>query len=486
MKTLISWLAYNNDFHREGEKGRLKGVNKEGPNYSMHKYFWSYDRHILLYSGIGDETGAEMFKNEIIREFPEHKIEIVNANIKDPINLAEIKPVVEARLLDIEGDEIDIFASPGTPTMQVAWYICHTTLKLKTRILQMRPPDKAKTGKRELIEMKIEQSPTPVTAVIKEKRLAERGMKENYLITNSLKPVYDLAEKIAQNDRTTVLIYGETGTGKEHLARYIHSNSPRKDKEFVTVNCSAFSDQLLESRLFGYKKGAFTGAEKDTKGLFQMADKGTIFLDEIGDISPYMQQALLRVIQEKEVHPLGGRSEKVDVRIIAATNRNLTEMCKEGRFRWDLYYRLSVVELTLPSLAERPHEDLEMMIDFFLESKRKELMKSNPLVLNRDTMTLLEKYPWPGNIRELENLIESLYVCCEGEIKPEHLPERFRKPQKTGSLSWKDAEKAHIEYVLKLKKGNQRQAWQALGYGSINTFKSKLREYGINPADFTR
>ncbi|HRR17310.1 MAG TPA: RNA repair transcriptional activator RtcR family protein, partial [Bacteroidales bacterium] len=169
MRTLISWLAYNNDFHRGGEKGPLKGVNKEGPNYSMHKYFWSYDRHILLYSGIGDEAGAEMLKNEIIREFPEHKIEIVNANIKDPINLAEIKPVVEARLLDIEGDEIDIFASPGTPTMQVAWYICHTTLKLKTRILQMRPPDKAKTGKRELIEMKIEQSPTPVTAVIKEK-----------------------------------------------------------------------------------------------------------------------------------------------------------------------------------------------------------------------------------------------------------------------------------------------------------------------------
>ena len=486
MRTLISWLAYNNDFHREGEKGILKGVNKEGPNFSMHRHFWNYDRHILLFSGMGDETGAEMLRNEIMREFPGHKIEIVNAGIKDPINLAEIKPVVEARLMEIQDDEIDIFASPGTPTMQVAWFICHTTLRLRTRIIQMRPPTRVKTGKPELVEMKIEQSSVPVTAVIKEKRLDERGMKEEYLITDSLRHIYDLAEKIAQNDRTTVLIYGETGTGKEHLARYIHSNSPRKDKEFVTVNCSAFSDQLLESRLFGYKKGAFTGAEKDTKGLFQMADKGTIFLDEIGDISPYMQQALLRVIQEKEVHPLGGRSEKVDVRIIAATNRNLTEMCKEGRFRWDLYYRLSVVELTLPSLAERPHEDLEMMIDFFLESKRKELMKSNPLVLNRDTITLLEKYPWPGNIRELENLIESLYVCCEGEIKPEHLPERFRKPQKTGSLSWKDAEKAHIEYVLKLKKGNQRQAWQALGYGSINTFRSKLREYGINPADFTR
>ena len=145
---------------------------------------------------------------------------------------------------------------------------------------------------------------------------------------------------MAQTDDVTVLILGESGTGKENLAKYIHKNSIRKEKPYITVNCSAFNDQLLESRLFGYKKGAFTGADKDTIGLFEMADEGTIFLDEIGYISPYMQQSLLRVLQEKEIMPLCGKPKKVDVRIIAATNQNLVKLCEEKHFRWDLYYRL--------------------------------------------------------------------------------------------------------------------------------------------------
>ena len=480
MKTLISWLAYNNDFIRDPEKGAVKGINKDGPNFNMHRYFWNYDRHIILFSGRGDKTGVEMLVNEIGRDYPEHLVENINMDIDDPINLSEIKPKVEACLMNISKDEIDIFASPGTPTMQVAWYICHSSLKLNTRIIQARPAGKSKTGQPDLLVMEMEQSSTPVTVVIKERLLDERGMREDYKITPSIRPVYDMAGLIAQNDLTTVLIQGETGTGKEHLARYIHENSPRRKKPFETINCSAFSDNLLESRLFGYKKGSFTGADKDMPGLFERINGGTIFLDEIGDISPYMQQSLLRVIQEKEIQPVGGETIKIDVRIISATNRNLTDLCRDRIFRWDLYYRLVVTELRLPDLLERGTHELEEMIHFFLMKKQEDMKKDKPINLSPEAYQFLLNYPWPGNVRELENLIESLYACCNGTVKTSDIPKRFSNVPLGESLRWEDIEKMHIVRVLKLKKGNQRQAWLAIGYKSINTLRNKIKEYGIN------
>ncbi|HPJ58732.1 MAG TPA: sigma-54 dependent transcriptional regulator [Bacteroidales bacterium] len=486
MKTLISWLAYNNDFIRDPAKNVLKGVNPHGPNFNMHRYFWhsgNYDRHIILYSGRGDSTGVEMLINDINREYKDHLVESINMAIDDPISLSEIKPKVERQLFEIRDDEIVIFASPGTPTMQVAWYICHTSLKLNTRIIQTRPAEKSKTGRPDILEMELEQSATPVSMVIKEKNLEDRGMREDYKITASIKPVYDTAKLIAQNDKTTVLVQGETGTGKEHLARFIHDNSPRSKKPFVTINCSAFGDSLLESRLFGYKKGSFTGADRDTTGLFEKANGGTILLDEIGDISPYMQQSLLRVIQEKEIQPIGGISKPVDVRIISATNRNLADMCRDGKFRWDLYYRLVVTELSLPDLLERGTDDLDEMIRFFIKKKQEEMNKEKAISLSPEARQFLLSYPWPGNVRELENLVENLYACYSGTIKAEDIPRRFKNVPVEESLLWKDVEKRHIEKVMKLKKGNKRQAFYALGYGAYNTFNSRLKEYGIDPDD---
>lgn len=480
MKTLVSWLAYNNDFERNHENGAMQGINKDGPNFNMHKYFWEYDRHIILYSGKGDKTGVEMLINAINNDYPKHKVENVNMGINDPIDLSEIKPKVEAFLMNISEDAIDIFASPGTPTMQVAWYICHTTLKLNTRIIQTRPRGKSLSGKPDFLIMELEQSSSPVTMLIKEKLLQERGMREDYIITQSIKPVYDMAELIAQNHFTTVLIQGETGTGKEHLARFIHENSPRKKKPFETINCSAFSDNLLESRLFGFKRGSFTGAEKDTSGLFERANGGTIFLDEIGDISAYMQQSLLRVIQEKEIQPIGGSTTKIDVRIISATNKNLANMCRDGKFRWDLYYRLVVTELKLPDLLERGSKELDDLVNFFIKKKQIDMKKAHPITINSEAKQILLSYPWPGNVRELENLIENLYACCSGTVKPSDIPGRFRNVPIEESLKWEDVEKRHIEKVLKLKKGNQRQAWLAIGYGSINTLRGKIKQYHIN------
>ena len=477
MKTLISWLAFNNDF----KEGQVDTTNS--PNYSMHKMFWEFDRHIILSSNKDDDTKLEFLVTKLAIDFPDHKVELRFMNISDVINMPEIKTKVETLLLELKDDDITIFFSPGTSAMQVSWYICHTSLGLKTRLVQVRPAAKSRKKQNELLEITTEQSSIPVTSILKEqlfdKKRGEKIIYEDYLITESLKYVYRRAEKIAQTDKVTVLINGETGTGKEHLAKYIHINSIRKSKAYITVNCSAFNDELLAAQLFGYKKGAFTGADKDTKGLFEEADGGTIFLDEIADISPRLQQTLLRVLQQKEIQPLQDKPRKVDVRIIAATNRNLPELCHEGKFRWDLFYRLAIAELEIPSLLNRGTIELDEMINYFLIKKREELRKPNILKIETDVLQFMHNYGWPGNIRELENLIETLYIFCDEKVTIKDIPERFIESNTETSLKWEDVEKAHIEKVLRLKKGNQRQAWLAIGYGSINTLRNKIINYQI-------
>ena len=229
----------------------------------------------------------------------------------------------------------------------------------------------------------------------------------------------------------------------------------------------------MESRLFGFKKGSFTGAYTSEKGIFEEANHGSIFLDEIGDISPYMQQVLLRVIQEKEISPLNKASKEVDVRIIAATNKNLVQLCNEGKFRWDLYYRLSVVELELPPLVAYTSKERKQLIQHFLKTKQKELNKKEPLKLNADAESALAEYYFPGNIREMENILESLYVFNNGVINIEDLPKRLSNPVQKSSFDLQTIEHEHILKVYKHFKENKRQTALALGI-SINTLKSKL------------
>jgi transcriptional regulator with PAS, ATPase and Fis domain len=231
--------------------------------------------------------------------------------------------------------------------------------------------------------------------------------------------VFRLLEKVAQSE-STVLIQGESGTGKELVARAIHFNGPRKDKPFVVQNCSAFNDNLLESALFGHVKGAFTGALRDKKGLFEVADGGSFFLDEVGDMSPALQVKLLRVLQEGTFTPVGGTAPKeVDVRVIAATHKDLSKMVEKGEFREDLYYRIHVIRALVPPLRER-RDDIPVLIEHFL---RKHLRQGEkPRSLAPRALQLLQTYTWPGNIRELENEIERLLVLSsEGDVVPDEL-----------------------------------------------------------------
>lgn len=248
------------------------------------------------------------------------------------------------------------------------------------------------------------------------KELGSRYKYDNMIgKSKPMQGLYSLLDKIKVAD-TTVLIQGENGTGKELIARAIHYNSARKDKQFVIQNCSAFNDNLLESELFGHVKGSFTGATRDKKGLFEMADKGTFFLDEIGDTSPTMQVKLLRVLQEGTFIPVGAiEPKRVDVRIIAATNKNLKQMVEDGTFREDLYYRLNVINLRVPPLRERK-EDIPLLVDYFLEKSLND-SGGEKRIITKSALEKLYDYAWPGNVRELQNEIERLVVLGGDETK---------------------------------------------------------------------
>ncbi len=247
------------------------------------------------------------------------------------------------------------------------------------------------------------------------KELGSRYKYDNMIgKSKPMQELYSLLDKIKQAE-STILVNGDNGTGKELIAKSIHYNSPRKDKAFIIQNCSAFNDNLLESELFGHAKGSFTGAVKDKKGLFEMAHNGTFFLDEIGDTSPQMQVKLLRVLQEGTFTPVGATEQKrVNVRVIAATNKNLKEMVEKGEFREDLYYRLNVINIKVPALKDRK-EDIPFLAEFFLnKASEKEGTKK---VLTKRALEKLYDYAWPGNVRELQNEVERLIVLSGGETK---------------------------------------------------------------------
>jgi NtrC-family two-component system response regulator AlgB len=297
------------------------------------------------------------------------------------------------------------------------------------------------------------------------------------LVTHSrdMLATLDLAARVAESNMT-VLIEGESGTGKELVAQFIHQKSGRSRQPLVKVNCAALPENLLESELFGHVKGGFTGAVKDRQGRFELADSGTIFLDEIADIPPSIQAKLLRVIQSKEFERVGESvTRKVDVRIIAATNKNLDEALKEGSFREDLFYRLNAVRLKLLPLRERP-EDIPLLIQYFL----KKFAKDNGLAIAPEAMKALRAYRWNGNVRELENVMERAVLLAQsGMVEITHLPEEIRlaAEQPAHALSLEEVEKLHIKRVLQHAK-DYDEAAQILGIDPATLWR-KRKKYGF-------
>jgi len=327
-----------------------------------------------------------------------------------------------------------------------------------------------------------------------ENLLLKREIRERYSFENmigksrAMQEIFALIEKIAGTD-STVLITGESGTGKEMAARAIHGLSRRSDRPFVSINCAALPENLLESELFGHVKGAFTGAVSDKKGMFEVAQHGTLFLDEVGEMSPWTQVKLLRALQERKIRRVGGTEEiPVDVRIIAATNQDLKKRIEEGKFREELYYRLNVISFEMPPLRRRV-EDIPLLVNHFLQKYCQQMGKKMKRI-SPEAMSLLEMYDWPGNVRELENVIERVVAIEDREtITPASLPPEITRPARKEETQvifnpgfnlmdyLDDIAKRYVHQAMMAANWNMRQAASLLGisYRSIRYLMDKYR-----------
>ena len=339
---------------------------------------------------------------------------------------------------------------------------------------------------------------TSMYQVVKENRRLRDAVESQYRFGNIIgkskimRDIFDTIQKVAPSG-ATVLIEGQSGTGKELVARSIHFNSPRREKPFVAVNCSALAESLLESELFGHERGAFTGAVATKKGRFELADGGTLFLDEIGELSQNLQVKMLRVLQEKNFERVGGvRSISVDIRIIAATNKDLQQEMKSGRFREDLFYRLNVVHISLPALNARK-EDIRLLVNHFIKKYASERESAVPVTgVDQEVDRLFYDYSWPGNIRELENVIERVMILCPGEvIRVSELPKGF-KDSVYNTLHLEgipadaklydtlaEIEKTMILRALKISNNVQSHAAALLGIGKSG-LNQKIKKYDLD------
>jgi DNA-binding NtrC family response regulator len=311
---------------------------------------------------------------------------------------------------------------------------------------------------------------------------------EPHIISNSpsMAKVFHLIEA-ASRSNCSVIIRGESGTGKDLVARTIHNKSPRRARPFISLNCGALPTELVESELFGYRKGAFTGAYRDYNGLFRAAEGGTLLLDEITEMAPMLQVKLLRVLQESKVRPVGDTQEiPVDVCIIAVTNQNIQQMVAEKKFREDLYYRLKVIEIFVPPLRERK-VDIELLVNYFIQQFNNCYHKEVQPVVG-ETLDILKNYPWPGNVRELQHTVESIFAIHQDlrEILPEHLPTEMRahksklhlQNSQNVVLSLSETERRLVEQALRVTDYNKKKAAEILGISRTRLYK-KIEDYGI-------
>jgi DNA-binding NtrC family response regulator len=317
-------------------------------------------------------------------------------------------------------------------------------------------------------------------------RVARHAASKQFIAGSAaMQDVLELAARVAPLD-TTVLIFGESGTGKEFIVRMIHDQSPRANGPFVSINCAALTETLLESELFGHVRGAFTGAVRDKAGLFEVASNGTLFLDEIGEVAPTVQAKLLRALQEREIRRVGAeRTLKVNARVVAATNRDLRAAVAAGTFREDLYFRLGAFVITVPPLRER-REDIPLLVHDFVR-RAAQRVKKDVRAVSAAAMTALMNYSWPGNVRELEHAIERAVIVASGEtIRPRELPieisQNLRQRALDDSLDLHQQERVLIERALERFRGNRKEAADALKIGTVTLWR-KMKQYGLATDD---
>jgi len=495
----------------------IRGVNSDGPVLTLLKER-SFTR-IYIFTTPNTLTNAQNLRNEIAKRMGDANIHILNIDIPDPTDYEHLFLHMNRLCQEIMAEHKQhqptywIATASGTPQMQTVWFLLSQSGLVPATLLKITPPRFLRPRQKAVSEIHLPldrfpqvSSPTRenldflTTYLRKEQLEAERDelvreFSDIRMIGKSpaLEKVVDVIRAASRYD-SSVMIQGETGTGKELVARAIHFNSERKTEPFIVVNCAAIPETLVESELFGHEKGAFTGAIQQKKGKFEIASKGTIFLDEIGDMPLPAQAKILRVLQDHEITRVGGINPiKTDVRVIAATNRDLADFVTSGKFREDLYYRLKVIDIQMPSLRDRK-EDIPLLVEYFLNNHNHRYGQRKQI--NHEAMKRIIDYPWPGNIRELENAMERAFVLSKGNmIKDADLPPEIwsssQPSQDKSSLSAPkialtsdgldidthlyDIEKACYEEAIKIKDGNREAAARLLKI-KPHTFRKRAKE----------
>jgi two-component system response regulator AtoC len=487
-RMLLTWSDRGTDSQRRaaGDRGpvlRLVDETRE-----------TYHRALVLAvpAGLGS---ARALVDELRERIADVEVRVIP--VEDPSDHAalfgELVPL--ARELDATPWKLDVLLSAGTPQAQTLWVILVQAAMLRARMLQVIPPQFVpRPHPKAIREVTLDIEGFPEIRVLREEvsRLrAEVRARGSKLVAGSeaMRTLLDRVVRVAASE-LPVLVFGETGSGKELVARAIHDGSPRAAGPFVAENCGALAESVLASELFGHEAAAFTGATARHRGLFEQASGGTIFLDEIGELPPQVQAMLLRVLQERTVRRVGGEQPiKVDARVIAATHRDLEQMVRDGRFREDLYYRLRGATLTVPPLRDRI-SDLPAMIKAFL-AEASLGRRARTLTVTPEAMRLLAAYPWPGNVRELRSEVQRWSVFCDDEVAPADLAPEIRgaRPARkapapsravTLAVAVREAEQHAIAATLKAHDGNLLRTAKALGI-ERNTLKRKLRAFGLYP-----
>jgi transcriptional regulator with GAF, ATPase, and Fis domain len=480
------------------------GVNpNQAPAVTLRAQAGAYNGHLKIGHTIRTTDGITGFvirskksylSNDVSKDQNYTNLSLPIAT-RSELSIPVIKDGEVVATLNAESDEIDAFDEDDVITLEAV------ASQISVAMSNMRLLSEAKSFNKKLqqaVEDKTVELRRAHERILEQQRLLQKENKALKTLVNQDNKVMDIVgrspailsiltmvDKIAPTT-ATVLIQGESGTGKELIARRLHFKSERANKPYVTVNCGALQESLLESELFGHEKGSFTGAHAQKMGLCETADGGTLFMDEIGEMSMGIQSKLLRFLQEGEFYRIGGkRPIKVDVRVLSATNRDLELEVKENRFREDLFYRLNTITLRMPPLRKRK-EDIPTLVEFFLKNSRfggsaQQIKRIDPRVIE-----VFQNYGWPGNIRELQNTIERLKILAENnEIRLEDIPFGIRMPKNksdsadfTIDMSLDDVEKNHILRTLAYNHGNKTKTAQSLGI-TIKTLYNKLHRYGI-------
>jgi two-component system, NtrC family, response regulator AtoC len=434
---------------------------------------------------VDDEIALTTLLQEELQESEGYNVDLAFDGA-EAINLIQ-KRIYDVVLLDmkmprVDGTEVLKYIQENSPSSQVIILSQYADLKMAV--------ETTKLGAYEVLgkPYDIDQVEQTITRALERKKLSidnkllqtelSRKAGTPQIVGESvvLKQVIESATRVAASD-SIVLVTGPSGTGKELFANLIHRSSPRADRPFVPVNCSSIPDTLLESELFGHEKGAFTNAYTAKPGLVEVAIGGTLFLDEVGDISPIIQPKLLRFLETGDFRRVGGTNElKVDVRVVSATNKNLAEEVRAGRFREDLLYRLNVITIKIPPLKDH-REDIPLLVDYFLKKKSR---SKDVKHLSDAALKMLMMYDWPGNVRELEHVIEGAVILSPNqEIDAKDLHFSDRQVESTpASMAIEEVEKQHIEKVLRMLGGNRKKTAEALGISEKGLYL-KIKEYGI-------